>query len=56
MSYLGLKHLYLNFDDCYNLFKIAIYVSNYQKYTNFDLFLKYGKSTPESLEIVGDFK
>lgn len=37
MDYLGLDNVYPDDEACFNLFKIAIYVSNNQKYTNFTL-------------------
>ncbi|KAL4435663.1 hypothetical protein ABPG74_018214 [Tetrahymena malaccensis] len=55
MDYLGLGNVYDSDKSCYNLFKIAIYVSNNQKYTNFNLQLQNGKGTPETLQIQGDY-
>ncbi|EAS03865.1 ubiquitin-conjugating enzyme (macronuclear) [Tetrahymena thermophila SB210] len=55
MDFLGLGNMYNTDQSCYNLFKIAIYVSNFQRYTNFNLQLQYGKSTPDTLQIQGDY-
>ncbi|KAL4510765.1 hypothetical protein ABPG72_004919 [Tetrahymena utriculariae] len=55
MDYLGLGNMYNTDRSCYNLYKIAIYVSNNQRYTNFNLQLQNGKGTPETLQILGDY-
>ncbi|EAS03864.1 ubiquitin-conjugating enzyme (macronuclear) [Tetrahymena thermophila SB210] len=55
MDYLGLGDIYNTNQSCYNLFKIAIYVSNNQRYTNFNISLTNGKGTPDTLQIQGDY-